>query len=485
MARKIQTLTSDYKFSQVSLTAKISQRRVYFIGIKGAGMSALASVYKKLGAKVWGSDVKKEFFSDKILKKEKIKVLKGFKAANVPRDCDFIVCSNAYLNKDNPEYLEAQKRGLTLLSYPEAVAVLFNQFFGIAIAGSHGKTTTTAMVAEIIKRTKLPFVAVVGSEVINWKSNAFVRFKNYDLGLKKQKNIESQNLALPIFVLEADEYKEAFLNYCPKILLITNIDWDHPDYFKKEIAYINAFKKLIKKTLANGGKIILSENAFQAIGNSIYEYLTPNDYQLPSRIIVYAAKEKFHLKIPGLFNQYNANGACAVAKELGIDKDIIHKALTNFQGIARRMQKHRIKLRQSPLKFKILTLIDDYAHHPTEIKETLIALKQKYGNKKIWLFFQPHTFSRTKAYFNDFVNALKLVEKVHIIETFGSAREKNGFPAKKLAQKIKGAKYHPTIKNAADFLLSHLHQSQTSFDYLIVTMGAGDVNEIILRLKSG
>jgi UDP-N-acetylmuramate--alanine ligase len=475
MGQSNQNQDFNFKF----LNSKI----IYFIGIKGAGMSALALIYKKLGAKVLGSDVKENFFSDNILKKEKITILEGFKTSNIPKNCDFIICSNAFLNNENPEFKKANELGLAVLSYAEGVALLFNNCFGIAIAGSHGKTTTTAMVAEIIRQANLPLIALVGSEVLNWKSNALVKVQNY--------NFKSKFKKMPIFVLEADEYKEAFLNYQPKILLITNIDWDHPDYFKKEIDYLKAFKKIIAKTLANGGKVIFSKDAQKALGDLIYQSLT---FKKNKNLIVYTNQYRFNLKIAGDFNQYNANGAYLVAKELKIKDSLIKKALANFCGTARRMQKHLIKI--PGLKSKI-TIIDDYAHHPTEIKHTIEAIKKRYKNRKIWLFFQPHTFSRTKAYFYDFISALKVPEKLSIVETFSSAREKKGFLAKNLVKKIKGALYHKTVKEAALYL-AQFYKSlnanalksfgvpeilKKSDNYLIVTMGAGNINKLINHLK--
>lgn len=473
MEKKIISPISNFQ----SPTSKL----IYFIGIKGAGMSALALIYKKLGADVLGSDVKEEFFSDKILKQTKIKILNGFKKENIPAKCDFIVCSNAYLKNENPEYVEALKRGYEILSYPEAVGALFNQCFGIAVAGSHGKTTTTAMVAEIIKEARLPLIALVGSEVLNWKSNAFIRIKNQELRIKDnfgKRNSSfiahnSKEMVKPFFVLEADEYREAFLNYTPKILLITNIDWDHPDYFKKEIDYINAFKKLIQKTILNGGKIILSEDTLKTLGSSNYRGRTS--------IVGYDRRLKFNLKVAGEFNQYNANGAYKIAKELGVKESIIRSALLKFQGTRRRMEEHNIQHLTTNLQ---ILIIDDYAHHPTEIAATLNVIKRRYKNKKIWVFFQPHTFSRTKAYFPQFVKALKLADKVSIVETFGSTREKKGFSAKNITSKIKGAVFHKTIDGAARFLLDFILNNQKIIkDYIIITMGAGDINKLVSDVR--
>lgn len=444
-------------------------------------MSALALIYKKIGAKVLGSDIKEEFFSDKILRQAKIKILKGFSSKNLPAKCDFIVCSNAYLNNENAEYFRAIKRGYQVLSYPEAVAALFNNSFGIAVAGSHGKTTLTAMIAEIIKEANLPLIALVGSEVLNWRSNVIVNIENRELEIGNR----TKKGKLPFFTLEADEYREAFLNYTPKILLITNIDWDHPDYFKKKTSYIRAFKKMIKKTLANGGKVILSRDAQKTLGTL--------SYQNSTSIIAYENKLKFKLQVAGDFNQYNANGAYALAKELKIKDSIIKKALSGFRGTRRRMEEHRFNIKLSSSNFKIL-MIDDYAHHPTEIKETLRAIKQKYcentgiqlQSKKIWVFFQPHTFSRTKTYLPQFIKALKIADKISIVETFGSARESKGFSAKNLAKHIQRATFHKTIDDATQFLKNIISKNPIFIanTYIIVTMGAGDIWKIRNNLSN-
>ncbi len=434
-------------------------------------MSALALIYKKLGATVLGSDVQEIFFSDDILKKEKIKILPGFKAENITSDYDLIIVSNAYLNNKNPEYVEALEKGYEVLSYPEAVATLFNQCFGIAVAGSHGKTTTSGMIAEILNYAKLPFIALVGSEILNVKSNAIVKTPNTKLFTRIRHILNKRIPSSPFFVLEADEYKEAFLNYTPKILLITNIDWDHPDYFKKEIDYINAFKKFIQKTITNGGKVILFKDALKTLG--LY------NFQGWTSIEVYDRELKFNLKVAGEFNQYNANGAYKVAKKLGIKDFLIKEALEKFKGTRRRMEKHYLDINYLKTRLRIF-FIDDYAHHPTEIAETLTAIKQKFKNKKIWVFFQPHTYSRTKAYFSQFIKALQLADKVSIVETFASARETKGFSARNISRKIKGATFHKTIKDAAVFLFRFIIDSRNFMkNYIIITMGAGDINKLI------
>lgn len=428
-------------------------KSVYFIGIKGVGMCGLAQILKALGYEVYGSDVKEKFFTDEVLKKLKIKVFEGFKRSNLFKNFDLVIVSQAYATKyrdkflsNNPEVKEALRRKMKVITYPEAVASIFNQSFGIAICGSHGKSTTSAMIAEILRKTNRSFIALIGSEVLAWRSNAFIRVKN-TLDIKKN-----------IFVLEADEYREAFLNYKPKIIVLTNIDYDHPDYFSDKNKYRNAFRRFINNL--TGKKILITETKLK----------------IPKNIkVIKPSKLKFNLRFKGEHYEKNANLAYTCGRILGIDREKIKKALENYRGIRRRFE--------IVGKFRDCILIDDYAHHPTEIESVLESLKNFDKDlNKIWIIFQPHTYSRTLALFPNFVKVLKKIPKLIILKSYSSAREKlekgKTDPAFKLYYVIKKVnnqvKYFVNHEDVVKFL-----KEKVSDETAIVTIGAGDVWKIL------
>src|SRR3989338_8957986 len=195
-----------------------SARNAYLIGIKGVGMCALAQILKSRGVRVLGSDTYEKFFTDEVLKKLKIECKEGFAKKNLPKNIDVIIASNAYINTQNPEIAEADRRGVSVISYPDALAELFNNAYGIAIAGSHGKSTTTAMLGYILEYAGMDPTVIVGSRVNQWGSNARASRQNL-------KPLNSQtNGAHHYFVAEADEYRDAFLKYRPKMIVLTNID---------------------------------------------------------------------------------------------------------------------------------------------------------------------------------------------------------------------------------------------------------------------
>jgi UDP-N-acetylmuramate--alanine ligase len=448
----------------------LALKKAYLVGIKGSGVSALACILKNLGIKVVGSDTREKFFTDEILKKEGIKFYEGFKKENLKKELPVsaVISSVAYLSSDikNPEIELAKKLNIPILTYPQALAEIFNQSFGIAICGSHGKSSTTAILGKVFKDVGLDPTVLVGSEVIEWKSNALVS-KNFKKKIEflrkneeKLKNLNwlRKNLKnLPIFIIEADEYKSAFLNYFPRIIIITNIDYDHPDYFKTEKEYKEAFRKFIENLREPG--ILITEK-------SISRREGPKFFPFP---------------YPGLHWQKNLRLIYQLIKILKIPEKIFLKSIQNYQGIKRRFEivKHK----------NDIYLIDDYAHHPSEVLAYFKSLKKSYPDYQIYFLFQPHTFTRTHFLFHQFIKVFKEIKKdkktkLIIFKTFPSAREKEIILKIKklkkdvdLAKKVK-ALYFDQEKKLIDFLQKNLKEKT-----IITTVGAGNLYKILEKIN--
>ena len=416
------------------------------VGVKGVGMAALAEVLVKNGFIVSGSDAKEDFITAGALKLLNIPIAE-FSVENI-KGAEAVIRSNAY-NSDNEEVRAAQDLNIPVFSYPEVVAELFNAHYGIAVAGSHGKTTTTAMLAHILKSAGKNVTAIVGSTVLDWGSGAV-----------------SGDLAKPdaLFVLEADEYKEAFLNYRPRGAIITNIDYDHPDYFKTAGDYENAFAKFIAQIPENGFLVINADDA----------RLKELARNAKAKVIEARARDFFMpvLHLPGEHNRANAVLAYRAALELGVSETEAKTELANFKGTARRME----LVGES----NGAVIYDDYAHHPSEIKATLRAMREKYPAKKIVAVFQPHTYSRTKALFGDFTGAFNDADEVILTDVFSSAREQKDESVNISDMVValeKNGKKITFIANKTDIpthLKEYLNQSN-----VIITMGAGDIYKFV------
>ncbi|OGD23760.1 hypothetical protein A2Z10_01865 [Candidatus Azambacteria bacterium RBG_16_47_10] len=429
-------------------------KKIHMIGVKGVGMTALAEVLLANGFSVTGSDVHDEFMTDAVLARLGIAVSE-FGEEHV-HGADAIVRSNAY-TEENEEVKEAVERNIPLFSYPEVVAELFNAHRGIAVAGSHGKTTTTAMLAHILKAAEKNVTAIVGSRVIDWGSGAVAGDLSKDDAL---------------FVLEADEYKEAFLHYQPHGAIITNIDYDHPDYFANPEDYRKAFEKFVALIPATGF-LIMGDND---------ETLAEVARNAACKVVVVREedREEFSLHSPGAHYQFDANLAYRAALECGVAPAVARAALESFHGTARRLE--YIGERNGAI------IIDDYAHHPSELKATLAGIAEKYKGKHICAVFQPHTFSRTRALFDDFAGAFTDAESVVLMHVYASAREKkegnkNMVDMAVMADKVNeiaGKKKAVYIEDRND-VIDHV-RALAKTNTVIVTFGAGDIWQIARAL---
>lgn len=433
--------------------------KIYFIGIGGIGVSALAKYYLKLGCEVFGSDlVSSEITKD--LEKLGAKICIGkHKAKNVPKDANLVIFSPA-IERKNPEILAAKKYKINIQSFPEALGELTKKYFTIAVCGTHGKSTTTAMIGILLERAGFDPTVIVGTKV--------PEFENSNCRVGKSKYL----------VIEADEYKESFLNYFPKIVVLTTLEPDHLDYFKNFKNYILAFKKFVSKIPKNGALILNKDDPniikadFSKIAKNVYFF---SQKEKDAKIL------KKILKVPGNFNVSNALASLKVAKILKIPKKIAILALSQYKGSWRRFE-----IKKGKIGKRSFTLVQDYAHHPTEVLKTLEAAREKFKKEKIICIFQPHQYQRTFYLFEEFVDALKkvpidLLIVTDIYEVLGreSKKIKRMISSEKLVKAInkQNVIYLP-LKKISEFLEKNLTGKE-----IVFFMGAGDIYSFSLRFQ--
>lgn len=427
------------------LIMKLTEAKsVFMVGIKGVGMSALAQFLKARGQAVTGWDTAEEFFTDAILKKAGISWVSGgkFKLKDRP---DLAIYSQAYVT-NHPLRQALRRRRVGELHYADAVSNLFNPTFGVLVAGSHGKSTTSALIGSILDEAGYKPQALIGTEVLSWQSNALTGQGKY-------------------FVLEGDEYGRAFLRYQPKLLVLTNIDWDHPDVYPTARAYAAAFKKLVK-SLSPEARIVAFRHDL---------WLSKILAGAPQKVYWYEAGdvvEPLPFQLAGEHHRANAAAALRAAQLLGINRAKALKTIQNFKGTRRRLE---IKAKISGRLF-----LDDYAHHPTEVAATLKALKERFPKAPLWVVFQPHTFTRTAVFAAEFAAGLKNADQALVLDIYGSARERRGgaMTSEQIVARRHGrAVYTPQLADAEAYLKKNLPARA-----VLVTMGAGDVWKLHERL---
>jgi UDP-N-acetylmuramate--alanine ligase len=435
--------------------------KIHFIGIGGIGVSALARYYLAKGNEVSGSDLVSSEIT-KALEKLEAKIFIGkHKAKNLPKDADLIIYSPAVEEK-NPELKEARKLKIKCQSYPQALGELTKNHFTIAVCGSHGKSTVAAMIGLILTKANLDPTVILGTKLKEFgDSNCRVGKSDY-------------------LVIEADEYKESFLNYWPKIIVLLNIEYDHPDYFKNLDHYILAYKKFVSHLAKDG--ILIANKDDKNISN-----LKSQISKLKIKIQNYSLKgkesEKLRkiLKIPGEFNVSNALAALKVARILKIPDKISFKVLSQFKSTWRRFDE---KIARIPNTKYPIRIINDYGHHPTQVKVTLEAAREKYKNKKIWCIFQPHQYQRTYYLFDDFIKVFKEhpVDKVIITDIYTvSGRESKKIMRKVNAQKlVKAINKENVIYLPKGKIINYLKKNLRGGE-VVVIMGAGDIYNLTLR----
>jgi UDP-N-acetylmuramate--alanine ligase len=454
-------------------------KNIYCIGIKGSGVVAVAQILKARGINISGSDSSEKFFTDEILKRENIKYFETFLAEHINKNIDLVVYSTAYSEENNVEMKQAKALGLRMFSYPQMLGFLFRERLGIAVTGSHGKTTTSAILATVLEKAQLSPSAVIGSEVIGWKASILAGSGDY-------------------FVAEADEYQNKLAFYDPWAVILTSVDWDHPDFFPDIFSYKKVFKDFVAKIPQTGNLVIWGDSVDTLdVSRSAhcrvikYGFGEDNDY----RIINFELKEenniqkqifeivcleknigKFETTLSGKHNILNCAAVIALASRMNIATNAIREGIATFQGTKRRFE--QIGFYNGAL------LIDDYAHHPDEIKATIKGARERFKNKQIYVVFHPHTFTRTKALLAEFSQSFDDADKVVVIDIYGSAREKQGGVSSldlvKLINKytFEKAQHIPTINEAIEYYAKILKK-----DDVLITMGAGDVWKIVDKLK--
>ena len=425
-------------------------KKIHFIGIGGIGVSAIARMMLAEGKQVSGSDASDSLILRE-LKKLGAKIREGHNGRSLASTIDLVVYTTA-ITKDNPELKKAEKMRIPTMTYPEMLGLVSRDKYTVAVSGTHGKTTTTAMIAKILMDANLNPTVVVGSLLKKENSNFIAGKSN-------------------LFVCEACEYKRAFLNLAPKILIVTNIEEDHLDYYKDLRDIQDAFSELAGK---------LSKNDF-LVCNPNDKNLKPIILKTKAKIIDYSKtclpagrfRANFKLKIPGAHNIENAQAALAAAKILKIKKREAIKALEQFPGVWRRFE-YKGRSRKGVL------IYDDYAHHPTEIRAALKGAREFFGGKKFYAVFQPHLYSRTKSLLGDFAKSFGDADVVIIADIY-AAREKDSgeIHSKDLVAKMKhlNARHASSFKEIEKFLKNNIKGGD-----VVITMGAGDVFKVGERL---
>ncbi|MFA5998202.1 MAG: Mur ligase domain-containing protein [Candidatus Paceibacterota bacterium] len=417
----------------------MKQQKLYMVGIGGIGMSALAQYAKDHGAAVTGSDREASPVTE-LLEKKGIEVVIGQKAENVPTDADTVVYSDS-VPETNPERVRAKELGIPELSYFKMLGQISEGKKTIAVAGTHGKTTTTGMLASILADAGASPTAIVGSIVKDFGSN----YLHGDSDL---------------FVVEACEYRDHLLELSPEILVLTNVEWDHTDYFPSLSALQETFRKAIAR-VSNDGAIVTDPNN---------PNIAPLLAHAKAKVIDYTKEPAYELRLPGEFNQSNARAAAAAARLAypSITDDTIRTTLASFQGTWRRFE-YKGKTEKGA------EVYDDYAHHPTAVKKTLEALRAKV-KRKIIVAFHPHLYSRTRDLLDEFATAFADADEVLIAPIYAARETDDGtISSEILAERIRATGVEATALDF-DAILKTLREVESG--NTIMTMGAGDIYKV-------
>ena len=441
---------------------------VHFIGIGGISMSGLAEILHDRGFKVSGSDMKASPLTEH-LESLGISVQFPQKSENIVPGIELCVYTAA-ISEDNPEFQEVKRQNIPMMSRAELLGrIMKNYKEAIIVSGTHGKTTTTSMIGEILMEAQMDPTITVGGMMKDIGGN--LRVGKSD-----------------VFLAEACEYTNSFLSFFPTIEVVLNVEEDHLDFFKDINDIRASFRKFIEKLPENGILIFnkdiphaeffledLPGRKIITFGHQDADYtanfISYDHFARPSFTLFENGEDRGRvtLGVTGEHNIYNSLSAIAVARAIGIPFETIKKGLMEFSGTDRRFQ----------LKGEVngFTIIDDYAHHPQEIAAT-IATAKKYPHKKLWVAFQPHTYSRTLALMDDFAGALSQADEIILADIY-AAREKNTVGVtsddlrKLMLSQNTNVYYIPDFPSIEEFILSHLQEGD-----LLITMGAGDIVEV-------
>ncbi len=443
------------------LSALTDNAKIHMVGIGGISMSALARMLRYFGYRVSGSD-RTETKITKALSDDGFNITIGHTSDAI--DAPDLVCYTAAISPDNPELTKARTLGIPVMERAELLGQLMKKYkFPIAVAGTHGKTTTTSMLSLILLEAGLDPTILVGGELSQIGGN-------YKLGKEDY------------LVFEACEYVESFLHFNPFMSVITNVEEDHLDYFADLNHIISAFQKFTRLNSSNGCIIVCSddkniESVVQNIEKKVVKYGLigkNNDFYAKdirvtddgrTQFDVYAYGEKvtdISLFMPGKHNILNALGAFAAAWQLGVEPDAIKRGLESYLGTKRRFEKLG--------EVNGFTVIDDYAHHPTEIESCLKAAKTVTSGK-VWCIFQPHTYSRTKAFIDDFAKALSLADQTIVADVYPAREAYDGtIHSCDIAIRMENGMYINDFDAIKKYILENVQEGDA-----VITMGAGDI----------
>ncbi len=423
------------------------KKNVHFVGLQGIGVSSLARYFISEGACVAGSD---STFSDQ-LEKEGVNQFVGHDKKNISAKTDLLIYSTAVIDS-NPELVEAKRKGIKVQSYPQALGEITKKYYTVAVSGTHGKSTTTAMLSLLMIEAGLDPTVIIGTKLAEFNNT------NFRKGNSKY------------LLIEADEFKAALLNFYPRVAVITNIEEDHLDFYQGIDDILDTFRSYVSNNLKEGTLILNKDDKNSLLLKDIAKGRI-REYSLEEQ-----NKENLMLSVPGRHNIYNGLAALTAGKELGIDNDTACRALVKFKGSWRRFEEKEISTQNG----KDVKIVNDYAHHPTEIEATFQAVKEKYPNERLVVVFQPHQYERTYRLFPGFVKALDsinvenlLITDIYTVEGRESEEIKSKVDARFLASKAKRAIYTGNLQKTASYLLNNLHGNE-----IVVIMGAGDVYKL-------
>ncbi|MFS0673113.1 UDP-N-acetylmuramate--L-alanine ligase [Ornithinibacillus sp. 179-J 7C1 HS] len=417
----------------------------HFIGIKGTGMSALAQILHDSGEKVQGSDVEKTFFTQAALEAKNIPIY-PFSKENITEGLT-IIAGNAF-SDDHVEIQEAKRKGLVYYRYHEFLGEWLKQYTSIAVTGAHGKTSTTGLLAHVLD-SSYPISYLIGDGTGHGHVDS-----NY-------------------FVFEACEYRRHFLSYEPDYAIMTNIDFDHPDYFSSINDVFDAFQSMadnVKKGIIACGDDEKLQQIQAKVPVVYYGFLPSNDFQAQNvretekgtEFDVFVRNtyyDTFTIPMYGNHHVLNALAVIAICQYEGMEAEAI-KNISTFKGVKRRFTEKKINKQ---------IIIDDYAHHPREITATIESARKKYSDKEVVAIFQPHTFTRTKTFLQEFADSLKDADAVYLCEIFASAREDGGQLTIDDLQKL--------IPNSSILELQNVSELKKHEEGVLIFMGAGDIQK--------
>jgi len=449
------------------------------VGIKGTGMAALAELIHADGAIISGSDVPDHFFTEELLNSLNIPYFAGFKALNVPKDCDIVIHSAAYDSRTHIELLRAEELGIPVINYSRALGLYSRLFTSAGIAGVHGKTTTTAMTGLVLRGLKFPFRLLTGSVVPDFGNSATLKLGGQD------------------FIAETCEYRRHFLEFQPSTILLTSVEEDHQDYYPDLKSITMAFSEYIHSLPPNGALVYCNDNTNARKLCEAFKLERPDIQLLPYgfsaegayQIINYQSLEgetrfqlsgfslEFKMHIPGSHNVLNAAGAWALGLCVYRNRLKRNPTLIEMEDALDALSRYKSCKRRSEIvgeKDGILVL-DDYAHHPTAIRLTLRGMKEFYKNRRLVVSFMSHTYSRTQALWEEFSKAFEDADLLILHKIYASAREQahTGVSGEELFKETK--KFHSNVlyfkepEESLKYLTAHLTKGD-----IFLTMGAGD-----------